>query len=147
MDTTEFAARFWRLSAWSIDALVGMPPLLLLLLAACLSLALSFAIQRPFQNPLWRRSNWLVLTQLLFFPGVIFLGVLYHAPEPSAFHGESTASRVYELMEVLSILLGAFWVFRMKGFRWFAFSVVAVLQVILMGAFFVAGMAVSGDWL
>ena len=35
----------------------------------------------------------------------------------------------------------------MKGVRWFAISLVAVLQMILMGAFFVAGMAVSGNWL
>jgi hypothetical protein len=35
----------------------------------------------------------------------------------------------------------------MKGIRWFAFSVVLMLQIILMGAFFVSGMAVSGDWL
>jgi hypothetical protein len=50
-------------------------------------------------------------------------------------------------MGYLSILLGGFWVYRMKGTRWFAFSLVAVLEVILLGAFFVAGMAVSGDWL
>jgi hypothetical protein len=35
----------------------------------------------------------------------------------------------------------------MKGLRWFAVSVVALLEIILMGAFFVAGMAVTGDWL
>jgi hypothetical protein len=35
----------------------------------------------------------------------------------------------------------------MKGFRWFAVSLVTVLEMILFGAFFVAGMAVSGDWL
>jgi hypothetical protein len=147
MSITEFAARFWKLSGWSMESLMGLPPLLALLFAACLSPALAFARQRPFQNPLWRGSHWLVLTQLLFFPGVISLGVLYPASGASFFHGESTASRAYELMGLLSILLGAFWVYRMKGFRWFAFSLVAVLQVILAGAFFIAGMAVSGDWL
>ena len=147
MSITEFAARFWTLSGWSIKSLIALPLLLILLFVACLSLALAFAKQRPFQNSLWRSSHWLVLTQLLFFPAVISLGVLCPASGPSAFHGESTASRAYELMGLLSILLGAFWVYRMRGFRWFAFSLVAVLQIILMGAFFIAGMAVSGDWL
>jgi hypothetical protein len=34
-----------------------------------------------------------------------------------------------------------------EGNPLFAFSVVLMLQTILMGAFFVSGMAVSGDWL
>ena len=147
MSITEFAARFWKLSVWSMEGLVGLPPLLILLLVACLSLALAFAKQRPFQHALWRGSNWLVLTQLLFFPVVLSLGVLYPASGASAFHGQSIASRACDLMGLLSIILAAFWVYRMKGFRWFAFSLVAVLQMILLGAFFIAGMAVSGDWL
>src|SRR6266702_4429575 len=77
----------------------------------------------------------------------ISIGVLFPASSPSFFHANSRASIAYGLLGWLSLALAAFWVYRMKGFRWFAFSVVAVLQIILMGAFFVAGMAVSGDWL
>ena len=130
-----------------MEALVGLPPFLILLFVACLSLALAFAKQRPFQHSLWRSSHWLVLTQLLFFPAVLSVGVIYPASGPSAFHGQSIASRACDLMGLLSIILAAFWVYRMKGFRWFAFSLAAVLQIILLGAFFIAGMAVSGDWL
>ena len=106
MDTTEFAARFWQLSIWSIEFLVALPPFLILVSAAIVSLVLASAKQRPLQNPLWRSSHWFVLTQLLFFPSVIVLGVLYPAHGPSAFHGESTASRVHELLGFLSLLLG-----------------------------------------
>jgi len=147
MSLTQFAGRFWTLSVWSLQSLLYMPPLLLILIGACLSLALAFWRQRPFQNPLWKSSHWLVLTQLLFFPAAISIGVLFPASSPSFFHANSRASIAYGLLGWLSLALAAFWVYRMKGFRWFAFSVVAVLQIILMGAFFVAGMAVSGDWL
>jgi hypothetical protein len=78
---------------------------------------------------------------------VISLGVLYPASGPNFYHAESTASRVCGLLGWLSLVTAGLWVYRMKGFRWFGFSLVLVLQVVLMGAFFVAGMAVSGDWL
>ena len=147
MSLTQFAGRFWTLSVWSLQSLLYIRPLPLLLIGACLSLALAFWKQRPFQNPLWKNSHWFVLTQLLFFPTTISIGVLYPASSPSFSHANSTASTASGLLGWLSLALAAFWVYRMKGFRWFAFSVVAVLQMILMGAFFVAGMAVSGDWL
>ena len=147
MTRTQFVSQFWTLSVWSFQSLLYITPLLLLLIAACLSLVLAFWKQRPFQSPLWKRSHWFVLTQLLFFPVVIAIGVLCPASSPSSYHGSSTAAWASGLLGWLSLALAAFWVYRMKGIRWFAFSVVAMLQIILMGAFFVSGMAVSGDWL
>ena len=41
----------------------------------------------------------------------------------------------------------AFWIWRMKGFRWSAAMLMAMLEVPVFGALFVAGMSVSGDWL
>ena len=35
----------------------------------------------------------------------------------------------------------------MKGFRWFAASLMALVEVITFAAIFVAGMSISGDWL
>jgi hypothetical protein len=147
MSLTQFAGRFWTLSLWSFEATLHIPQFLAVLFFACVSLALAFWKQRPFQSPLWKPTHWFVLTQLLFFPIVISLGALYPASSPSRYHAESTASRACGLLAYLSLVLAAFWVYRMKGFRWFAFSLVALLEIILMGAFFVAGMAVSGDWL
>jgi hypothetical protein len=147
MSLTQFADRFWTLSVWSLQSLLYIPPLLIILIGACVSLALAFWKQRPFQNPLWKKSHWFVLTQLLFFPAAISIGVLYPASSPSFLHVNSAASTASGLLGWFSLVLAAFWVYRMKGFRWFAFSLVAVLQMIIMGAFFVGGMAVSGDWL
>jgi hypothetical protein len=147
MPPTHFVSQFWTLSVWSLQSLLYIPQLLILLVAAWLGVVLAFWKQRPFQNPLWKSSHWLVLTQLLFFLTVISIGVLYPASSPSFYHMSSTAVRATGLLGWLSLALAAFWVYRMKGIRWFAFSVVAMLEIILMGAFFVSGMAVSGDWL
>jgi len=149
MSLSHFAEHFWTYSVWSVEFLFRIPQILIIFLAATASLAIAFWRQRPFQHPLWRRSHWLVLTQLLFFPIMICLGVLYPADGPSSLRSipNSTANYVCECLGWLSLALAAFWVYRMRGFRWFAVSVVAVLEMILLGAFFVAGMAITGDWL
>jgi len=74
---------------------------------------------------------------------------LYPADSPSYLRStpRSIANDVCDFLGWLSLALAAFWVYRMKGLRWFAVSVVTVLEMILVGAFFVAGMAISGDWL
>jgi hypothetical protein len=40
-----------------------------------------------------------------------------------------------------------FWIWRMNGFRWFAASLMALMEVPVLGALFVAGMSVTGDFL
>jgi len=35
----------------------------------------------------------------------------------------------------------------MKGIRWLAFCVLAIQEVFVFGAMFMAGMSISGDWL
>ena len=149
MTLSHFAERFWTYSVWSLETLFFMPPVFLIFLSATVSLYLAFRKQRPFQGPMWKRSHWLVLTQLLFFPIVICIGVLYPADSPSFLRStpRSIANDVCDFLSWLSLALAAFWVYRMKGLRWFAVSVVTVLEMILVGAFFVAGMAITGDWL
>lgn len=147
MTPSHFAERFWTYSVWSLEFLFVMPRMLIILLFATVSLTLAFWKQRPFDNPLWKRSHWLVLTQLLFFPIVICIGVLYPADTPSYLRTTPNSVACCDFLGWLSLALAAFWVYRMKGLRWFAVSVVTVLEMILVGAFFVAGMAITGDWL
>jgi len=40
-----------------------------------------------------------------------------------------------------------FWIWRMKGFRWYATSLMALAELVTWGALFVAGMSITGDWL
>lgn len=149
MSLSHFAELFWTYSVWSVEFLFRIPQILVIFVAASASLAVAFWRQRPFQNPLWKRSHWLVFTQLMFFPIVISLGVLYPADGPSSLRiiSNSRAGYVCDGLGWISLALAAVWVYRMKGFRWFAVSLVAVLEIVLLGAFFVAGMAITGDWL
>jgi hypothetical protein len=149
MTPSHFAERFWTYSVWSLEFVFVIPRMLVISLFATASFALAFWKQRPFDSPLWKRSHWLVLTQLLFFPVVICIGVLYPADGPSYLRSTpySVANHVCNFLGWFSLALAAFWVYRMKGFRWFAVSVVTLLEMILAGAFFVAGMAITGDWL
>jgi hypothetical protein len=147
MTAVEFAKQFFTYSVWSLEAVVALPPFPIIFICAAISLAVSFFRQKPLENTLWKNSHWLVFTQLLFFPIVISLGVLYPASGPSFYTKDSAASHVADVFCCLSIILAAFWVYRMKGFRWFACSLVLLLEIILLGAFFVSGMALSGDWL
>jgi hypothetical protein len=146
MGIIRFILQFFTYAFLSLEFLL-IPPLLVILGAACVSLALANQKQRPLQSPHWKRSHWLVLTQLLFFPIVISIGVLSAATGPSLYHVASRANTALNVLVWFSLLLAAFWIYQMKGFRWFAVSLAVVIQVILMGAFFVSGMAVTGDWL
>ena len=149
MTPSHFAERFWTYSVWSLEFLFVIPRMLVIFLSATVSLFLALWKQRPFDSPLWKRSHWLVLTQLLFFPAVILIGVLYPADSPSYLRSTpySVANHVCNFLGWFSLALAAFWVYRMRGFRWFAVSVVTLLEMILAGAFFVTGMAITGDWL
>jgi hypothetical protein len=41
----------------------------------------------------------------------------------------------------------AFGIWRMKGIRWFTASLMAIHELVIFSAYFVAGMSVTGDWL
>ncbi len=142
-----FASAFWTLLTWSLEALT-LPPLLLFLSAALLSLIAAFIRQKPFKDEKWKSYCWVVLVQLAFFPAVVAVGALFPAhraygvPSPN-----SIGNWACDILGILSLVTGAVWVYRMKGFRWFAASLVLSIEMVLAGAFFIAGMAVSGDWL
>ena len=80
MSFAHFVGQFWTLTVWSIQSLFYIPPFTALFILAFLSLSLATWKQRPLQKPHWKRSHWLVLTQLLFFPAVISIGVCIPPP-------------------------------------------------------------------
>ena len=111
-----------------------------------ISLTLSYLKQRPLQNPSWTKSAWLVLTQLLFFPLAVLVGVLYHG-DATTRSPNPIGVAALDYVDYLSLGMAVFWVYRMKGLRWFTLSLVATIEVILFAVSFVCGMATSGDWL
>jgi len=102
-----------------------------MLLGAGSSLVMALVKQRPLKSPNWRSYYWLTLTQLLFFPAIVSVAVLGRLNRAA-------------ILLCVALAVGAFWIYRMKGLRWFAFSLIAVQYVFLLGAFFVAVTAVTG---
>jgi hypothetical protein len=50
----------------------------MLLEAICVvSVVSAFVRQQPFHSGKWRSSYWLIFTQLLFFPAIVAVGVLF----------------------------------------------------------------------
>jgi hypothetical protein len=128
-----------------------LPPFCILLPLAVVSLVWAWRLQQPVSRGLWRPVHWLVLSHLFFFAATIFIGSLYHA-EGSPYNGSPRT--IHHGAEVAlntlfygSLVSCAFWIWRMKGFRWFAASLMAVIECPIVGASFIAGMSVTGDWL
>jgi hypothetical protein len=139
---------FWWLFRQTFEFVhVGRLLSLTLVLAANLLVALIH--DRPFHAERWKREYWLVFLSLFFIPATIAIGTvgwidpaLVPRPEPSALLVWTNNG-----LFIVSILLGIFWVYRMKGLRWFALAFALVQLWILFFAGFVAGMAITGDWL
>ena len=103
----------------------------------------------PFHPERWKKGYWLAFLSLLFIPATTVVGVvgwidpgMVPRPKPNA-----VLVWVDNGLFIAFILLGIFWVYRMKGLRWFALSIVLIQLWILMGVGFMTGMALSGDWL
>jgi len=147
MNTAHFSQDYQRLLLWSIQFL-GVPPVLLMTGVCIVGVVVSFARQQPFRTRLWRPWYWLIFTQMLFFPAIVAVGVLFPAvsgwPHP---HGNVTGERLLDGLFCFSLATSAFWLWRMKGLRWLSASLLVLQQVLLVGAGLVAGMSVSGDWL
>jgi len=134
---------------WALEFMAVFPICIITLLAAA-SLVWAAQKQHPFKDGLWRRHHWLALTHFLFFPFAILIGVVWenpaatwgipHVPNPMA-------SRLLSCVFYGSLLSCVFWAWRMKGFRWYAVSLLTLVELPIYGAIFVAGMAISGEWL
>ena len=57
----------------------GVPPVLLMPGICLVDVVMAFARQQPFRTRLWRPSDWLIFVQLLCFPAMVAVGVLFPA--------------------------------------------------------------------
>ncbi len=128
-----------------------LPPLCIAFPLALVSLVWAWRRQHPMRKQLWRPVHWLVASHPLYFAAVILIGTLYHA-EGSPYTGTPQvihhgAEQALGALFYGSLISCVFWVWRMKGFRWFAASLMAVVECPILGALIIAGMSVTGDWL
>ena len=141
-------AGFWRYLQWNLEFLYAWP-MLLVTLGLLANLGLALTHKSPFRHDRWKKEYWFAFLSLLFIPTTLAIGVVgtidpgkVPRPKPDPFAVWSSNG-----LFVASVVLGIFWVYRMKGLRWFALAVALIQLWILMGASFIAGMALSGDWL
>jgi hypothetical protein len=147
------ATNFWPSFKWLLMqalSIVYLPVLDWILLLLGIGLIVSAVRQKLFQSGRWKWYYSLILTQSLFVGAVISVGVLYAVtrnptqPLPKV---NPVADWTINICFFLSLVLGSFWVYRMKGIRWFAFCLVALQELFLLSAMFIAGISITGDWL
>jgi len=138
---------FWWLFRQTFEFVYGL--LFWVTLGLVTNLLVAIIHDRPFRAERWKREYWLVFLSLFFIPATIAIGTvgwidpaLAPRPEPSTLLVWTNNG-----LFIASIVLGIFWVYRMKGLRWFALAFALIQLWILFFAGFVAGMAITGDWL
>jgi hypothetical protein len=147
MSDPEFWSRFQLYFLWGLEAWM-LPPLLIIGLASLTSLVLSLRSHEVRKR--WRTSYWFVLTQLVFFPLAIAVGASFPASSTSPLEPRRPnllGEHILDALTLLSLGMALFWIYRMKGLRWLATSLVILEEVLVWGALFIAGMSVSGDWI
>lgn len=141
---------FWWLALQALELMI-LPPFCIAIAASTASLIAAGMQQRPFSAGMWRPYHWFVSSHVLFFVVAIAVGVFGATPSvtnPTIPHVPNTAAEhCLDAVTYASVLSCGFWIWRMKGFCWFAVSLLFLAEAITWGAFVVAGMSVTGDWL
>jgi hypothetical protein len=86
---------------------------------------------------------------LAVFAAAIVVGVWWANPITSYNIPHQAVPIAKVLLDVLfygSFASCAFWIWRMKGFRWYATSVMALAEVPIMGALLISAMSIAGAW-
>jgi hypothetical protein len=144
-----FVSTSLRFAEWALEAVL-LPPILVMFVLALGSLSLAAIKQKPFKRGLWQPYHWLVLTHLLFFPAVIAVGVIWANPitNPAVpHHPIETGRRWLDSLMCASLASCVWWAWRMRGFRWFAVSLMLLAEVPVVCGLFISGMSVAGDWI
>jgi hypothetical protein len=134
----------------ALECVAALPPLALLFTLSSVSLLWAAWRQRIFLAQRWKPQYWCVLLHALFFFALITVGVLCEAPlagSRSSIRAGGLGNLWLNILIYSSFASCAFWVWRMRGLRWFAVSLVTLIEVPILGAAFIAGMSVTGDWL
>jgi hypothetical protein len=130
----------------SLEIVVEWPVVGVACTLLAVGLMASLALEKPFVSGRWKRSYWWALTQLLFFPAVVALGVLYSA-DPLQPHHKVNPLGYWGIgiLFFLSLALSSFWVYRTKELRWSTFYSLALHQVLLFVAAVGAVISVAGS--
>lgn len=125
---------------------LAQPKMLPLAAVFFASLLMSGQAQRPWDGGRWKPAYWWVAAHLLFFPAAIAVALVWGAPAGVAHQISIPGEVTLNALTVASLVAGLYWVWLLEGLRWFALSLVALMELLVWSALFVAGMAISGSW-
>jgi len=126
---------------------VNLPPFAWAGVLLAAGLIGSLALQKPFARGRWKKRYWLAFSQLLFYPAIIAVGVLFRVPTQPTPIANPAAERALDVLFYLSLAFGGFRVYLMKSVRWLAFCLVGLQEIPIFGALLVASMSVTGAWI
>lgn len=139
-------SQFWSL--YLRNAFLGLgvaflAPPALITWCSVISLVWAFKRQRPVAGPAWRHYYWLALAESLFFPAFIWVSVAgaydyEHSKQSPVAHWSIPIGCL------AAVSLAVFWIYQMKGLRWFAASLMGVQLGVVLGGLGVAVLTTSG---
>jgi len=146
---TPFSWRgFWQLLKWSTEPLLAWP---IWIVSLCLTANLGIATIRAWRvrDARWKKEYWLAIVSLFFVPAVIAIGVVGWVDPSTVPRPQPNTLLIWANngLFAISLLLGIYWIYRMKGLRWLAVAFTLLQLWIIFFAGFIAGMALTGDWL
>jgi hypothetical protein len=102
---------------------------------------------KPYRKGLWKHSYWLVFTQIIFYPAIMAAGLFFQLEPPFYVRNstrQTTGFWITDCLFFISLALSIFWVWKIKGFRWYLFLFVAILQFYLCSAWLFTAFAITG---
>jgi hypothetical protein len=139
---------FWHYFQWSLEFLF-IWPMWLMTLAVVMNLGAALLLKWPFRHDRWKAVYWLLFVNFLFIPITVAIGI-FGAIDPAQVpraRPNTLAVWANNGLFFAAFVLGIYWMYRMKGLRWFAVAILLLQLWILLGAGFITGMSLSGDWL
>jgi hypothetical protein len=121
------------------------PPFCIPALLFAGSAALPFIRRRFLLSELWTRTYPVALVQCFLYLSTLATGAIWTVNWEHPGGGPNYwALRAVGLAFLSSVALSIYWIAKMKGLRWFAFSVSALQIWLLLGANYIASMGILG---
>lgn len=143
----DFVRTFWRYVIDTVQFLI-VPPYVAVTIILLAGVAISLVFDRAIGHNVTKSTYWIAFAQFLCLPATLAIAATGPVDRLAVpYHPNQLGLWASNILFVVSLCLGAYWIWKMKSHRWFTTSVVLVQLWLLVVAGFVAGMALTGDWL
>ena len=140
----------WDALSWYFQESLGflfIPETVWISVALVVHMLAALLVTAPFSARRWKPAYWRLLYNFLFFPAMFAIGVAFGNTTGQVRQVHGFLLFAFYISFFGPLALGSFWIYKLRGVRWFALSIVLLQQWLLVGAAFLTGMALTGDWL